>query len=170
MEMIGRSDHDQVEGTVFEKRCGVGVGLAGIEIAFLQDWNSDGHGVGIAGYGEREVHVLHGTQHMGYALAKTDDADADAFHEERLAPRGAESYSAAMAGCCGPGANSTVSIVLPRFTIFSVEIAMSFRSPSACAKWRVSFSTRSSRRWTSWSKRPTSRWITVACSRIRASF
>ena len=58
----------------------------------------------------------------------------------------------------------------PRLVMRSAEMSTSRRSFSVMAKWDFSFSTRSSRRFTSSSSSPTVFWISPACSRMRTSF
>ena len=58
----------------------------------------------------------------------------------------------------------------PRRVIAVVEVSISRRSFSVCAKCFLRLSTRSSRRFTSPRIKPTIFWISPACSRMRTSF
>ena len=80
MQVVGRADHDQVEGPVGEQRRLVHVGPARLDPVFGEDGKAHRRGVGVAGDLEQPADFDHGREHVGDALAKADDRDAMASH------------------------------------------------------------------------------------------
>ncbi len=76
MQMIGRTDHHQVERAVFQQRIRTCISAARFNPVLFQNRQADRRGIGITGKCEIPADFFHRRKHMRDALTKTDDGDA----------------------------------------------------------------------------------------------